>query len=101
MEPSEGGGRLRLLGGSRIWGGACDGRAFGFVEFLDLVEFLGGDHSGEFLAFGHELDRDAVDAVSGIFFGHLFAVEDVAEVTAAVFAGDFDAGSIGVGFSVD
>ena len=47
-----------------------------FRLFL-CFRFLARDHRWKFFAFRHELDRDAVDAVTRVFLGHLFAIEDV------------------------
>ena len=63
------------------------------------LRFLVRDHGWKFFAFRNELDRDAVDAVARIFLGHLLAVEDVSEVTAAVLAHDFDSRAVGVYFA--
>lgn len=61
--------------------------------------FLVRDHGWKFFVFWNELDRDTVDAVARIFLGHLFAVEDVSEVTTAVLAHDFDSRAVGVYFA--
>lgn len=72
------------------------GSLFGlFFRFRFLVR----DHGWKFFAFRNELDRDTVDAVARIFLGHLFAVEDVSEVTTAVLAHDFDTRAVGVYFA--
>lgn len=71
-----------------------------FRLFL-CFRFLARDHRWKFFAFRHELDRDAVDAVTRIFLGHLFAIEDVSEVSTAVLAHDFDTHAIGVCFASD
>ena len=43
-----------------------------------------------------KLERHAVHTVAGVFFGELFASEDVAQVAVAMRAGDFGAASVGV-----
>ena len=48
-----------------------------------------------------EAKRNRVHTMTGVFFGDFFADEYVAEVAAAVHAGDFCSSTVGVGGAFD
>ena len=91
--------RLRFLGRTGHW---SIGRVLSLrILGLWILGLFGGDYRWQFFALRNELDRYAVDAVTGVLLGHLFTVENVPKVPTAILAGDLDSLSVGVNFSMN